>query len=635
MIRLLYHVYSCVSPGQMESIANWYEKKGHLFVETKAHRELRTILDDSHWVTLLGKPGDGKSTTAANLLLEYRRKGYDPVFITSVHDWKALITAETLTKQVVLIDDMFGTSCLEQGKVGEWRSFIENMEKLVDERKGNLLVICTSRRYIFSEIESSLARFKCFRKFTIVDMTDKKFKLSSEEKEKIFDALATENNVFEVKGCDVKDIESPHGFPLCAEMFCVNSFLRKDGLEFFRNPTECVQKEINNLKDNDNYKYIVLLTVLLKRNLVPRDYFDSLYDVATDDEKRFFKHLGVSLKTAGHDLVKSRDALINTYLITNQDGHYTFIHETLMENVADVYLRTSPFHAVELVEFKYIVGYVNRLLKLNKTIPENLLEPISKRVTNEIEKGNVLEMCCCDVWNSDTFVETWIEYLQSDMKSFNAKDILRSKDTVANGWDIQYKIISSLSKMNYSPVTSLELKQAALSSVINTLIFCNRIQAVVLLLKDDVILCNFEEPCCCDLLQLGLEIACVEDTNIEVIKAIAQTKIGKRLNGSKALALSLALSNAENATTLLQNTDVSSQYSDSSGRGLFHYLTDSSINIDKFESLANMLADAHFNINETDITGEPLIFSLAEILMKQKFKTVSKGFKFCVEQGLT
>ena len=403
-----------VFPEHMESIANWHEKRGHLFVETNAYKELRNVLDDMHWVTLLGKPGDGKSSTAAHLMLEYRRKGYEPVFVTSTHDWKAIITAgrvanESDTKQIVVIDDIFGTSCLEQGRVGEWLSQIENMEKLVEERNGKLLVICTSRRYIFSDVEASLTRFKSFRKLTIVDMTDIRYKLSSEEKKKIFDAFATEHNVSDIKCGDVKDIDSPHGFPLCAEMFCVNSFLRKDGVTFFRNPVECVQKEIYNLKDNDNHKYIVLLTMLLKRNLVPQNYFETLYDVATDDEKRFFKSLGVSLDTVCQELVRARDALISTYITTNPDGHYTFIHESLMENVAEVYLTTSPFHAVEMIEFEYVAGFLNRSLALNKTIPENLFEPICRRVVNEIKRGNVLEMCRCDVWNSDTFIETLID----------------------------------------------------------------------------------------------------------------------------------------------------------------------------------------------------------------------------------
>lgn len=316
--------------------------------------------------------------------------------------------------------------------------------------------------------------------------------------------------------------------------------------------------------------------------------------------------------------------------MTDPDGYYTFIHETLMENIADVYLRTSPFHAVEVIEFKYVAGFLERSLTVNKTIPKNLFEPICKRVTNEIERGNVLEICRCGVWNSDTFIETWIEFLQSDMKAYTTEEILKTKDTVTNAWDIQYKIMSDLSSIHYSPVTSYELISAALCSVINTLIFCSRSQAVISLLADDALQFKNLDEYWRDTLELGLEMACTQGNKIDLIEAIVHSKLGDRLNGSKALAISLAFSNAEYSETLLKGTNISSQFADTSGRGLFHYLVDSNIIIEKFESIANLLNDTNLSINETDITGEPLIFSLAERLVKQK-----DGFeRFQVLRGL-
>ena len=117
------------------------------------------------------------------------------------------------------------------------------------------------------------------------------------------------------------------------------------------------------------------------------------------------------------------------------------------------------------------------------------------------------------------------------MKAYTSEEILKTKDTVANGWDIQYKIISDMSSIHYSPVTSYELISAALYSVINTLIYCNRNRAVVSLLENDVIQFHNEESYWSESLELGLELAGTEDNNIDVMKAIICSKVGKRLNG--------------------------------------------------------------------------------------------------------
>ena len=95
---------------QMLMIASSFEKKDEMYVETKAYRELKSIVEDQHWATLLGKAGDGKSARAAHL---YQRQGYQPIFLSSVRKWDGLISNKPSTKQFVMIDDMFGSICID------------------------------------------------------------------------------------------------------------------------------------------------------------------------------------------------------------------------------------------------------------------------------------------------------------------------------------------------------------------------------------------------------------------------------------------------------------------------------------------------------------------------------------------
>ena len=99
---------------QMDAIASVDEEKDALYVETRAYEELKTIIEDKYWATILGKPGDGKSATAAHLLLYYQRtKGYQTIYLTSVRQWESLISGNESSKQFVVIDDMFGSISLD------------------------------------------------------------------------------------------------------------------------------------------------------------------------------------------------------------------------------------------------------------------------------------------------------------------------------------------------------------------------------------------------------------------------------------------------------------------------------------------------------------------------------------------
>ena len=104
----------------MITITKSFDKKVETYVETNAYRELKTIVEEHHWATLLGKAGDGKSTTAARLLLHYERQGYEPIYISSVRTWESLISSKPATKQFVMIDDMFGSIAYDEKKAADW-----------------------------------------------------------------------------------------------------------------------------------------------------------------------------------------------------------------------------------------------------------------------------------------------------------------------------------------------------------------------------------------------------------------------------------------------------------------------------------------------------------------------------------
>ena len=478
-------------------LADSYRSKDHLFVETKAFEELKLVVEEMHWATLLGKPGDGKSATAAHLLLQYTARGYEPVFLSSPRDWKLLISDNSSLRQIAVVDDMFGQSYLDDNKnVGEWKSLIETMHRIVEQRKGNLLVICTSRRYIFKDIETALGKFECFSKHAIVDMTDQQYKLSCDEKMTIFKTFAEAYTIEASTAfcCSIRYVDPPLGFPHCVELYCSNAFLRKEGITFFRNPVQYVQRELCNFRDNDRVKFLVLLLVLHKGENLGLEALDRLTENTTDDDKKFFQTAGVSLETAIPDIHRALTGLTNTYLKQNKDGSYSFSHHSLKETVAFIYISANPSHAIRVLEFQHIVAFSSSRRDTDKGLISKVclpFEPLVKRIISELEGGRVSTVCDCEVWSDKTFVAKWLSRIEKEQLAFLETVFFQKQGSRQNNL-----LVGLIKRRRYGAATALLQNE----SIGKTLLNCGR---------------WIEE------LHTGLESACLaNDTNIDMIRAI-------------------------------------------------------------------------------------------------------------------
>ena len=555
-------------------IANSYEKKDMLYVETKAYRELKAIVEDQYWATLLGKPGDGKSATATHLLLHYHKQGYKPIFVSSVRQWESLISSKPGEKQVIVIDDMFGSIYLDDKKAGEWLAEIEKMEKIITERQGNTIVICTSRRHIFADVESKLYKCSCFRRTSIVDMTDETYKLQKEEKTLIFRSYTTFYDI-KVEAEMLKQIgyvDSPHGFPHCVEMFCTNVFLRDIGLNFFENPEEYVQKELHNFKDNDPLKFLVLLLVLYKQNHVYQNYFAEMIESSDEEVEKLFLFTGIPLSTSYANMMKAVKSLTNTYLTKTMDGYYRFTHESLKESVSNAYICLNPNHATKLLNLQQILTQVNNP-RVKLKLPEYEL---AEKVTNEILSGNIKSVSKCDLWRDQHFVDKWIGYITN---------------LSVHEWS---NVSSCLSKYLLSQIFFPCLSK----SLIECLLYCQMNEAVIAILKSKNIqksLCKNEKWF--ESLECGIVYVCCTTCDIDIIKscltAHRETGAHKRtLNGAIALCYAIESSDVECAQYIFDNTNTTlDRYSVRDKHLLFYRIKRALCNCPKiFESLPELTA---------------------------------------------
>ena len=488
------------------------------------------------------------------------------------------------------MDDMFGTSYINSKKLEDWLSEIGNMERVVKARKGNLKVICTSRKYIFNDVQSVLAKFPCFGKINIVDMTDDANELSDDEKLAIFSKFADEYTV-ELDAASLKKIPRlcpPHGFPHCVELFCTNAFFRQNGLSFFDNPSECVQKEIHNFKDNDRLKFLVLVLMVLKKSKIPSGYFGTLIENIQDDEIRLFKTIGVSLDTGNLGILKAVEALTNTYLKRDGDGSFVFTHESLKENVAVVYISVNPAHAAELLSFQQIVSYTKLGVsdtnseKQNVSVARLPTYILVEKITKEVLNGNIKSVCNCRAWYDATFIDAWLSYI------------------ICENQKVPNCLLTKMLEGTFSTTENNAWEHTQETTVLATFIKNNMQAPVIAILSSKDLQHILKDSRVWNrLLQDGLELACSRSGkfNLDIIKTILICREGdKMLDGSKFVINALCASNVYCVKLLLDKTEINLDYNDGFG-GYFHYLVMSDIPLEDYFMLFDALLEKGVHVS--------------------------------------
>ena len=415
----------------MEQIADWYERRDGIFVETSAYEQFNMVVDEVRWANILGKPGDGKTAMAAHLMLKYRNaQGYKPVFITSPKDWVNLTSKLNSdlkdTKHFIIIDDMFGNSYVDKQKVSEWQSLIEEMQETVLKGQGDIRVVTISRQYIFNEIRTELEKFKMFQNLFVIDMSDE-YKLTSDEKGKVFIKFAAKYDVSDFNPLVFREVDPPHGFPHCCELFCTDGFFRQNGIAFFEKPIEYIKNDIYNFKDNNCVEFAVLLLVLVNNNHLEKSYFDTL-DSVSEEVKKIIRDAAMSLDRLEAQAQKALARLTKTYLTIGPDGAYCFSHDLLAQILAFVYYSVSPSHAIEVLDFSYILAFVNvgkldenitleESLRVSNQLSTSCAKALARRMTTELKHGNMTVVGYCDVWRNQAFVSEWMKYVTSGSNS--------------------------------------------------------------------------------------------------------------------------------------------------------------------------------------------------------------------------
>ncbi|XP_069101817.1 uncharacterized protein [Argopecten irradians] len=221
------------------------EKK---FLKTKAFYDAEEKLRMNRVLVIQGNTGDGKTSTAFQLLhsLTEEQQSRKPL---QLHKIKKLDLLAPNSNLVCIIDDIFGQKDISKSDEGEWNKRLKHVETLfVDKQNQTNILLITIRNEIFNALtEQSLGTV--FTEENIVDLSSDTYKIKEEKQELLAmytpkNVSWTEKEMTKILGCELHI-----GFPQCCHLFSKSDELQKKGAEFFENPFQFFKDALSKLPE--------------------------------------------------------------------------------------------------------------------------------------------------------------------------------------------------------------------------------------------------------------------------------------------------------------------------------------------------------------------------------------------------
>ncbi|XP_033730861.1 uncharacterized protein LOC117320370 isoform X2 [Pecten maximus] len=442
------------------------EKDNNQFVPTKSLQDARQKLLKNKIIIIQGNSGDGKSSTALELLRllccneeeGQQKQCRQPL---QLHDIKDMDWVSPKSQLVIYFDDIFGKNVVCQEDVKEW----EKREKGIiaklcgNESEANYLVI-TIRSGIFNSI-SGLG--KLFTKENIVDLSQYK-----EEKEKLALLRLYQPKTEFVKWTDDEEKQivasAPDiGFPQCCRLFRDTPSLQTERVKFFERPLHYFKSSLSKLEDG---KFHGLLYLFLNGGSVVEHDLDPSIENIEESEKMkaafAFDVVKVNLtpelihkieKKKAEFVKESLECLLgwlvrkDSKLIWKQNCFqdypcFKFNHDSIEETVALLYGEKTPIGYIQNCPKKFLSYVTTTKNTPNRIVisSDNQTNAMYKRIVTEFQSVDpksywYLSECDylvrLDVWTDTLFLQGFIRWLSGQNDDKNLHQLI--KGALLNG----------------------------------------------------------------------------------------------------------------------------------------------------------------------------------------------------------
>ncbi|XP_069102209.1 LOW QUALITY PROTEIN: uncharacterized protein [Argopecten irradians] len=412
----------------MNRIRTEKEKK---FLGTKAFHDAQDKLRMNRVLVIKGNTGDGKTSTAFQLLrwLTKEQQCRKPL---QLHEIKKLDLLAPNSNLVCIIDDIFGQKDISKSDEGEWNKRLKDVETLfVDKQNQTNILLITIRNEIFNALtEQSLGTV--FTEENIVDLSSDTYKIKEEKQELLAmytpkNVSWTEKEMTKILGCKLNI-----GFPQCCHLFCKSVELQKRRTDFFENPIKFFIDALSKLPECSAILFLFLNNGEIKVNdldpngdKVNKKLLEQAFRIKlVQCEDRTKREYEEKLDFVRESLDKLLGFLVRKEKVWSEEV-YRFDHDSIYLTVALLYGKKTP------------VGYI-------KHCPRKALSYLTTVETSTdmvvISPGHYNDLCerllpefeslewydtlivSLDVWKVPVFVEILDKYLNE--KKVNKVNIL-------------------------------------------------------------------------------------------------------------------------------------------------------------------------------------------------------------------
>lgn len=298
----------------------------NIHVDTGSCWKAHSRLKEHKCLFVVGRPGDGKTSLCKWLVFKSLQEGYEVILVKTPDDWRKYVNPRR--KQIIVIDDIFGSSQLNTLQCDGWFGMSE--EILIKD--GFLRLLMTSRTQIYQNvcIPYNKAVFG-----NVLDLGAPDNILTLEEKKEMFmhHILLNKRQIPNVRSIDFCFLDRDIlGFPLCCHLFFSDDHLFGSGYEYFTNPQRFLQELISNMAVVDPCKYCALVFCLLNGGAILHSAFSAMTELV--GKKEIFEACKVESSKPLTSIHEAARQLLGTFLINNEEKQsYEFQHASIQEAI--------------------------------------------------------------------------------------------------------------------------------------------------------------------------------------------------------------------------------------------------------------------------------------------------------------
>ncbi|XP_033729399.1 uncharacterized protein LOC117318531 [Pecten maximus] len=416
------------------------EKEKKKFLATKAFHDAQGKLQKNRVLVIKGNTGDGKTSTAIQLLhwLIEQQPCRQPL---QLHKIKKLDLLAPNSHLITFIDDIFGEKDVGRMDVQEWNQRITDLQTLfVDEQiRANFLIITIRNEILNNLAKSSLG--SVFIEHNIIDLSSDEYKIA-EEKRQLLEMYNPENVSWkEEEKEEILDYAPDIGFPQCCQLFCKSVELQERRADFFKKPFQFFMEALSKLPECSAILFLFLNDGEIKvtdldpngnkvnKTLLEEAFEISLVDGEVDRTSMTFKKKVGSVKDS---LDRLAGFLVRKETYRSNDEVYRFDHDSIYVTVALLYGNKTPFGYITNCPSRFLSYLTTSKTSSNMiVISSDHFTYLCERVLKEFKyikdpaKFQKDAMECLfgtifhgtgigslDVWKDHVFVERFVQLLE-------------------------------------------------------------------------------------------------------------------------------------------------------------------------------------------------------------------------------